>query len=477
MAHVALGGVARGPGGTHGGVEHVIEVGGRSAVAHHDIRRVEAGQVGAGVDLVDHQGEVNRLVGRGFLDRIGRRWPRSEVGILRVVAYHAIRHVVAQIAVDFQIGVALVAVRHGHDGAPRGHGRPIHGEVDHLVGSAIAGGLLQDGAGVQRGGHARLDADHECAGGARRNGMRKGVRAGAIGAASGPVDGALGDIARGGGVRAEVGHLQTGSRTRHGQGQGSRISGKGSHGNAVALVVQHGEGDGGGLSGCAVSNLHQGDVDAGDLRGLIGNHVRALDGGVEFQFALRDVAAGALRIVDLRQIHVVEAGGEIDVGVAPPAGCPVRIRQPVSSLSRSIIGIVAGLAAPHIRGIHDARKIVHRVLVSDNLVRLSGNHRRQGAAHVYGVDEDLHIQTVSGVGVDGLRLMAHDAQPHTAAGTSVGGQAVGAGDRGRASMAGVAILRADHIARVRFGAIGHPIVGGIGVVGAEVPNGQVARTV
>ena len=204
--------------------------------------------------------------------------------------------------------------------------------------------------------------------------------------------------------------------------------------------------------------------------------MRAFNGGVEFQFALRDVAAGALQIVDLRQVHVVEAGGEIDVVWHPPQAARFGLVSHLR-LSRSVIGIVAGLAAPHIGGIYHARKVVHRVLVSDNLVRLSRNHRRQGAAHVYGVDEDLHIQTVSGVGVDGLRLMAHDAQPHAAPAPSVGGQTVGPCDRGRASMAGVAILRADHIARVRLRAVGHPIVGGIGVVGAEVPYGQVPRTI
>ena len=156
---------------------------------------------------------------------------------------------------DFQVGVAVVAVRHSHDGAPRRHRRPIHGEVDHLVGGAIGGGLLVDFARVQRGGHARLDADHESAGGTCRNGMRKGVRAGAIGAASRPVDGALGDIARGGGVRAEVGHLQTGCRTRHGQRQSSRRSSEGAHGNAVARVVPHREGDGGAVPAAPLVDL------------------------------------------------------------------------------------------------------------------------------------------------------------------------------------------------------------------------------
>ena len=392
------------------------------------------------------------------------------------MAYHAIGDVVAKIAVDLKVGVAVVAVRHRHDGASRRHGGPIHGEVGHLVGGAIRDRLRQDGARVQRGSEARLDADHECAGGARRNDMGEGVRAGAIGAAGRP-GGGLGDIARRGGVRAEVGHLHTGHRTGHGERQSSRRRSKGAHGNAVALVVPHREGDGGSLSGGAVGNLDKSDVNAGDLRRLIGNHVRALDGGVEFQFALRDVARGALRIVDLRQVHMVGAGGKIDVIVACPAGCPVGIRQPCVGLGRSVIGIVAGLAAAHIGGIDYGRKVAHRVIVSHNLIRLSRHHGRQGTAHVEGVDEDLHIQAVSGARVDSLRLMADDAQPHAAPGPSVGGQTVGPRDRGGASMAGVAILRSDHIARVRFGAVGHPIEGGIGVVGAEVPHGQVPRTI
>jgi len=37
-------------------------------------------------------------------------------------------------------------------------------------------------------------------------------------------------------------------------------------------------------------------------------------------------------------------------------------------------------------------------------------------------DGDLHIQAVSGVRVDSLRLMADDAHLHAAPGPSVGGQ-------------------------------------------------------
>ena len=56
----------------------------------------------------------------------------------------------------------------------------------------------------------------------------------------------------------------------------------------------------------------------------------AVDGGVELELALRDVAGRALVVGDLGQVEVVLAGGEIDVVVAGTAGRPGRIQIAVA---------------------------------------------------------------------------------------------------------------------------------------------------
>jgi len=52
------------------------------------------------------------------------------------------------------------------------------------------------------------------------------------------------------------------------------------------------------------------------------------DGGVEFQLALGNMALGALGIGDLGQIHVVFAGGEVDVVMAASASRAIGIGHP-----------------------------------------------------------------------------------------------------------------------------------------------------
>ena len=69
-----------------------------------------------------------------------------------------------------------------------------------------------------------------------------------------------------------------------------------------ARVVLDGEGHDGLLPGGS-DHLVQHDVDARNGSRVLGNHVRADDGSVEIQLALRNMASGALGIVHFRQAH------------------------------------------------------------------------------------------------------------------------------------------------------------------------------
>ena len=82
--------------------------------------------------------------------------------------------------------------------------------------------------------------------------------------------------------------------------------GEGTHRDGIAGVVLHRERDGGLLAGGAVGHLDQREIQAGDALRLIGDGVRAHDGGVEIELTLRDVALGALGVVGLRQVDVVQ---------------------------------------------------------------------------------------------------------------------------------------------------------------------------
>ena len=108
---------------------------------------------------------------------------------------------------------------------------------------------------------------------------------------------------------------------------------------------------------------------------LVGDGVRAQDGGVEFELTLRDVALCALGVVGLRQIDVVGAGGEIDIVVAGAAGGAAGSGEPGVGLRGLVGGIVACLAATHVGREHHRRKVVNGVLKADDLVRLSGDAR------------------------------------------------------------------------------------------------------
>jgi hypothetical protein len=102
------------------------------------------------------------------------------------------------------------------------------------------------------------------------------------------------------------------------------------------------------------------------------------------------------------------------------------------------------------------------------LIRLAGLHAGQFAAHVDLVDHDLEVHGVAGVGLGGLRGVAHDAAFHGAARPAVESKPV---------VALVAALGADDIAGSGFGTGGDPGESVVVVVGAEVEFGEIAISV
>ena len=109
---------------------------------------------------------------------------------------------------------------------------------------------------------------------------------------------------------------------------------------------------------------------------------------------------------DLRQVHVIQAGGEIDVVVATAArrarwGSSARFRSAPPRYWDCGRFPRSRRFAQRGRGKIHAGEIGVASYVPDRSGRFSArNHRRQNCTHVEGVDEDLEIQTIAGVGVD-----------------------------------------------------------------------------
>ncbi len=309
--------------------------------------------------------------------------------------------------------------------------------------------------------------------------MRERVAAGAIARADGRIEHAFHDIAGRGDVGAEAGIPVVGRGTGHSERE--RAAGlELAEGNRVAVVVAHREGYGRFLAGASIAHAGERKIQAGKHAGLIGNHVRAGDGRVETQGALRIMASGAGGIAGFGAGGMIGARGEVYVVVARSAGGARRIGEPGIGLRRAVFGIVAGLAAADVGGVDHGGEVAHRVLEADNLVRLSALHAGQRAAHVDLVDEDLEIEGIAGVRVGGLRLMAHDAELDIAARTAMRGQAGRSGDADHAIRQPVTLIAiggAYDVARLGRAAGGDEVEGGVGVVGSEVVGGQIARAV
>src|ERR1035441_148461 len=218
--------------------------------------------------------------------------------------------------------MAAVALVDVHYGAARSHFGAIHREVGDLVDGAVFAGHLLRRTGQQRAPPAPFDADGIRAGGCRGNGVSKRIGAGAAAVALGGGNRVLRHIAWRGYVGTELRIAIVRGRTSHYQSQAVAAAGQLRHRDRVAGVVFRGKGDGGSLAGDAVVHLNEGEHDASVGERLGGNRVRANDGSVELQLALRNMTLRALAVVDLRQVDVVLAGGEVHVveGKSPVEG-------------------------------------------------------------------------------------------------------------------------------------------------------------
>src|ERR1035441_7928154 len=177
----------------------------------------------------------------------------------------------------------------------------------------FAGYLLRR-TGQQRAPAAPFDADGIRAGGCRGNGVSKCIGAGATAVALGGGNRVLRYVAWRSYVGTELRIAIVRGGPSHYQSHAVAAAGQLGHRDRVAGVVFRGKGDGGSLAGDAVVHLNDAEHDAGIGNGLGGNGVRAYDGSVELQLALGNMALRALAVVNLRQVDVVLAGGEGQLG-------------------------------------------------------------------------------------------------------------------------------------------------------------------
>ena len=147
--------------------------------------------------------------------------------------------------------------------------------------------------------------------------------------------------------------------------------------------------------------------------------MRPFDRDIEFQFALRNVTDRALVIADLRAACMIHSTREVDIVMARSAGGRGRLVKVCLRLCRSRGLLMARLASADIRRKYDRGVIVDGSVVSDDLIRLSGLHARKRRSHVDLVGHYFQVQSVPGIRVDCLWLMAHYASFHPAAGTTV----------------------------------------------------------
>ena len=135
MTESAIAGVGNRSGRTHGREVDIAEVVVTAAESNDDVRVLWAVgcRIGAEMDLVNQQIEIDALRRQQFVTWIGCSAPRCGIRIRRVMTHHAILGVAAQCAVKGKARVALVAVGERDDLPSRSHRGTVHGEVGHGV--------------------------------------------------------------------------------------------------------------------------------------------------------------------------------------------------------------------------------------------------------------------------------------------------------------------------------------------------------
>ena len=108
-----------------------------SAVSHDDVGLAAVGRdVHAIVNAVNQQIEVDALRRQRLVRRDRGGGARGGIRVRRIVAQHAVLGLVAQIAVQRQRDVAVIAVAQRDHRAARCYRRAVHREVDQRVRSA-----------------------------------------------------------------------------------------------------------------------------------------------------------------------------------------------------------------------------------------------------------------------------------------------------------------------------------------------------
>ena len=167
--------------------------------------------------------------------------------------------------------------------------------------------------------------------------------------------------------------------------------------------------------------------------------MRADDRGIEFQFALLNVARRTLPIVEFRQIHMVLASREIDIVVARSARRPAGLGQIIVGLLRADACAMAGGASARIGREHRFRIVVNGSIRCDKRVRPTCLNARQTGSPVDLVNHNFEVEGKPGIRVGRLRRVAQHTKLDAAPGAEMEGQRI---------VAGIASRRSHHVADI-----------------------------
>src|ERR1019366_838050 len=374
-------------------------------------QHVRIGQVFAAVDAVDLPGEVHALT-------------RGAIRQGRIVADGALLGSVASAAVDeAQIHMAGRALRCGHYLAPRDGRALVYREIV-LDGKGGVGGRSGDHrARKQRDRIASLDGNREGAHRGGRDLIGHGVDVNTIAAH------------RLAGVFGNADCARTCLVVGVGAAQNHPYGGDLADVDRHAGLIHHAERYRGRVPWSGVIDLDYLGHQSRKRCGVVGDNVPAGDRGIQIRDGVGAVAVLALVVVRLRQIDMVHTGGEVHVIVAGTARRGAGIGLPVVGLG-GLLRMTGGAIAD-VLGKNDGGEVRPLTAMPDP-VGGTGLDAGQARSHVDLVDQYLHILGEPGIRIDGLRLVAHDAQFHGEARSAVADQWV---------VALVAGIGRDHRAR------------------------------
>src|SRR5262249_16463328 len=154
-----------------------------AAESHDGVGCSELAHVLARVDLVDHEGEIDRLRRQRLISRNRGGRPHGTVVLARIVAHHALLDLIAVFAVKGKARMALVALIDADYSASGLYWCSIHREREHIVVGAVVHGRSLSRTRQDREAAAAFHADRIGPCGVRRNRVSEGIGARAITAA------------------------------------------------------------------------------------------------------------------------------------------------------------------------------------------------------------------------------------------------------------------------------------------------------